>query len=320
MDDLDDDLLDASAAVSAEDWIARMERIGTGGGWFRSLANDHEALFLDNGRSLLVTFDTHRLAQERPRRLPVGMDLADECDWSHLCLLARKHPWFRSEAVYAFFDQLIDEGFFDGFDRVLFYGGGPLGYAAASYSVAAPGARVLLLNPVATQNPAVAGWDDRFRETRRMDFTSRFGHAPEMVEAAAEVVVIADPHERMDATHASLFTGAHVRHFAARKGGGDLEATFARLGILNHLIAAAMEGELTLGRFARLWRRRRDDGTYLRHMQMAQADHPRREAAICRNVVARLDQKRFRKRLAELCPDEVPPEPQSCPQSPDTAV
>ncbi|MCW1917850.1 phosphoadenosine phosphosulfate reductase [Rhodobacter sp. KR11] len=304
MTDLEDDLLDASSATTAEDWVERMAEIGQAGGWFRAVANDHQALFLDNGRSLLVTFDTHRTAFERPRKLPVGMDLADECDWSHLCILARKHPWFRSDAVYALFDQLIDEGFFDGFDRVLFYGGGPLGYAAAAFSVAAPGARVLLLNPIATQSPGLAGWDDRFREAKRMDFATRYGFAPDMVEAASDVTVIADPCQKMDAMHSALFTGPHIRHFTARRGGSDLEAQFSRMGILNHLLAAAMEGSLTLSRFATLWRRRRSDGTYLRHLQMSAAAHPAREIAICRNVVARLDQKRFRRRLAELVPGE----------------
>ena len=273
MDDLDDDLLDASAATTAEDWLERMAGIGRAGGWFKPIANDHQALFLDNGRSLLVTFDTHRAAFERPRKLPVGMDLADECDWSHLCILARKHPWFRSDAVYALFDKLIDEGFFDGFDRVLFYGGGPLGYAAGAFAVAAPGARVLLLNPIATQSPTVAGWDDRHREAKRMDFTSRYGFAPDMVEGACQVTVISDPCQKMDAMHAGLFVGPHVQHFSARRGGGDLEAQFSRMGVLNHLIAAAMEGGLTLQRFASLWRGRREDGTYLRHLQISAAAH-----------------------------------------------
>lgn len=300
MTEIDDDLLDASAAETPEAWLDHIGRIGAAGGWFKSLSIDHQACFLRNGRSLLVSFDTHRQAMERPGKLPVGMDLADECDWSHLCLLSRKHPWFRSEAVYAFIDGLIDEGFFEGFDRVLFYGGGPLGYAAASFSVAAPGARVLLLNPIASQSPAIAGWDDRFREVRRMDFTSRYGFAPDMVEAAGAVTVISDPREKMDAMHAALFLGPHVAHFNARLGGSDLEASFSRMGILNHLIAAAMQGGLSLSRFAGLWRKRRDDGTYLRHLQLAVTDHPAREIAVCRNVVTRLDQRRFRKRLTEL--------------------
>lgn len=140
-----------------------------------------------------------------------------------------------------------------------------------------------------------------------MDFTSRYGFAPDMVEGACQVTVISDPCQKMDAMHAGLFVGPHVQHFSARRGGADLEAQFSRMGVLNHLIAAAMEGALTLQRFASLWRGRREDGTYLRHLQISAASHPAREIAICRNVVARLDQKRFRRRLAELVPGEGDP-------------
>ena len=41
-------------------------------------------------------------------------------------------------AVYGFFDQILDDGFFDEFDTIIFYGAGPCGYAATAYSVAAP--------------------------------------------------------------------------------------------------------------------------------------------------------------------------------------
>jgi hypothetical protein len=299
MDEIDA-LLDASTADTPEAWLEKMSKIGAEGGWYRRLTPDHKALFLQNGRTLLVSFDSHPHAMERDRRLPVGMDLADECDWSYLCLLARRLPWFRAENVYAFFDELVDQGFFEGFDRVLFYGAGPMGYAAATYSVAAPGAEVLLINPPATLAPQVAGWDDRFREARRMDFTSRYGFGPDMVEGARRVTVIHDPRQKLDSMHAALYAAPHIAHISVRHSGQDPEMVFSRMGLLNHIIAAAMAGTLSPAAFGRLWRKRRDDGTYLRHLQMSAMAHPRRELMICRNVVARLDQKRFRKRLAEL--------------------
>ena len=130
-------------------------------------------MFLDNAPTLLVTFDNYKAARGRPKHLPMGMQLADECDWSHLCLLSEARPWYRDPAVYAYFDRLVDDGFFERFDRVLFYGSGASGYAAAAYSVTSPGARVLLLNPVAKLNPALAGWDSRHTHARHLDFTSR---------------------------------------------------------------------------------------------------------------------------------------------------
>lgn len=303
MSDLDGDvMLDASTAVDPESWLLRMRAIGSESGWLQPVGASHHALHLDNSATLLVTFDSYDAARHRPKQLPVGTGLADECDWSQLCILSQGPSWYRDPAIHAYFDRLVDEGFFDDYDRVLFYGAGPAGHAAAAYSVCAPGARVLLLNPVATLRPDIAGWDGRHRKARRLDFTSRFGYAPDMVDGARQVTVIRDPASALDAMHAALFHGPHVQHMAARHGGTDLEGAFARLGILNHLIAAGMDGRLTPSRFGTLWRRRRDDHAWLRTLQAAVAAHPAREAMLCRNVVSRLKLNRFRRRLAELTP------------------
>ncbi|MBI1172119.1 hypothetical protein GC209_12020 [bacterium] len=301
MTDLDSNImLDASAAKDRDAWLDLMGEIGEEAGYFRKIGAAHHALFLDNSPTLLVSFDSVDGARGRPKQLPSGVELADECDWSQLCILSEGDLWFRDPAVHVWFDNLIDEGFFENYDRVLFYGAGPAGYAAAAFSVTSPGARVLLLNPVATLKPAIAGWDTRYRSDRRLDFTSRYGYAPDMVEGAQTVSVVHDPASTLDAMHAALFRGPHVRGLAARRAGPDLEAVFTRIGILNHLICAAMEGKLTEARFGALWRNRRDDVPYLRALQIAAAPRPAREVMLCRNVAVRLRHNKFKKRLAEL--------------------
>ena len=301
MTDFDSDaMLDASTATDAAGWLGILAEIGRDGGSYHAIGPSHHALLVENGPMLLVTFDSYDSARHRPKQLPAGLQLADECDWSHLCLLSDGAPWFRDTDVYGHIDGLIDGGFFERFDRVLFYGAGPFGYAAAAFSVAAPGARVLLVNPVATVAPALAGWDTRHRADRKRDFTTRYGFAPDMVEAAVVATVIVDPAQPLDAMQAALFHAPHIRHLHARLGGAELEATFQRIGILHHLMASAMAGDLTPARFGQLWRNRRDDLIYLRQMQVAITAHPAREIMLCRNVVARLNRNRFKKRLAEL--------------------
>jgi hypothetical protein len=292
-----------------------MAAIGEESGYFRKLGGSHHALFLDNAPTLLVSFDSVGGARGRSKQLPAGAELADECDWSHLCLLSEGRPWFRNADVFGFFDGLVDDGFFEAYDRVLFYGAGAAGYAAAAFSVAAPGARVLLLNPVATLDPAVAGWDTRFRAERRLDFTSRYGYAPDMIEGALAVTVVHDPASAPDAMHAALFRAPHVQGLTARLAGPDVEATFSRLGILNHLIVAAFEGKLTPQRFGTLWRKRRDDVPYLRQLQSAVMAHPAREVLLCRNVAGRLKHNKFKKRLADLT-GRTATEPLSVPENP----
>ena len=100
--------------------------------------------------------------------------------------------------------------------------------------------------------------------------------------------------------HAALFNAPHVQHLTARLAGPDLEAGFNRLDTLNHLIAAAMEGQLTPARFGTLWRKRREDLTYLRQLQAETVANPAREIMLYRNVATRLNQNYFEARLAEL--------------------
>ena len=206
----------------------------------------------------------------------------------------------------------MDEAFFDDFDRVLFYGAGPLGYAACAFSVAAPGAQVLALSPVATLDPAQTRWDDRFMAARRLDFTSRYGYAPDMIDGCAALTLICDPYQRVDAMHAALFHAPHTRLMNVRYAGPELETVFARLGILDPLIIAAAEDQLDATAFAQLWRKRRGDVTYLKFLLQAveTSGKTNRVIMLCRNVSARLRASRFRKRLAELTggaptPDEA---------------
>ena len=54
----DDVPTDASAAVTAQDWRALIARIGAEEGGFDALGTQHVALFVDDGKTLLVSFET----------------------------------------------------------------------------------------------------------------------------------------------------------------------------------------------------------------------------------------------------------------------
>jgi hypothetical protein len=106
--------------------------------------------------------------------------------WSHLSIILDGDTWFHDPKVYAYFNRLDDDGFFDDFDHVVFYGAGPCKYAAAAFSVAAPGATVDAIQPQTTLDPRITDWDDRYMKMRRTDFTSRYGYAPDMLDAAEQ--------------------------------------------------------------------------------------------------------------------------------------
>ena len=303
MPDTDLDVpVDASAATDKASWLALITQIADEEGYLHPLGPDHWAMFVDDSPTLMVSFETIDQARNRPGQMPLAHHIAAAKGWSHLCILSDGQTWFRDPAVYAYFDRLVADAFFDDFDTVLFYGAGLQAHAACAFSVASPGARVLALNPVATVNPAQAGWDDRFRADRKRDFTTRYGYAPDMVDGCATLTVIYDPTRKPDTMHATLFHAPYVTALHARLAGAEVETVLSRLGILNDVIIAAAEGRLTRTSFAALWRKRRDDGAYLKYLlnDVELAGRKRLAIALCTNVVQRLRLNRFRKRLSEL--------------------
>jgi len=262
-----DDLTDLDPDLSRrdrDDWIAGLDEIGEAHGYLERPGGDHLALFVDAGPKLLVTFESRERAQGRPRGQPRGLQLARENGWSLLAIVAEPDTWYRGDRLYRYFDRLIDDGFFEDFDATLFFGAHDGGYAAAAYSVASPGCRVLALRPVATLDPRVARWDRRYHDRRGLDFTSRYGYAPDMIEAADRATIVADLGHAPDAMHAALFRAPNVRILDAPLVGQRLEQSLDQFGILVSMIEAAMDGQLTQGRFAQLWRERRDNMPYLK--------------------------------------------------------
>ena len=161
---------------------------------------------------------------------------------------------------------------------------------------------LVLVAPRATMDPAIAGWDDRHRSARRLDFSDRYGFAPDMTESASRVWLIHDPLNPPDAMHAALFTRPWTTPLLARRTGEGTEDTLQEMQVLDRILEAAMERKFSADYFSWLWRGRRSNASYLRATLSAArvSGHPRREAMICRSVTARLDAPRFARRLAEL--------------------
>lgn len=244
-------------------WLDKVAELTDEDGYTERLGAHHAAIFVEDKPTLLVTFETHNgIAALSRDAQPLGWDMVKALGWSHLCLVSDGDTWFRDRAVYGYFDRLVDDGFFEEFDQVIFYGAGPCGYAAAAFSVAAPGAKVVVLQPQATLDPRVTEWDERFRGMRRTSFSDRYGYAPDMLDAAAEAFVIYDPEIEMDAMHAALFTRPNVTKFRMRFMGAELEKGLMRMQILFRILAQASAGKLNRLALARLFRARRRDGAY----------------------------------------------------------
>jgi hypothetical protein len=290
------------------EWIAGVRDLVDGTGYVSLLGKKHMAVFTEQSTTLLVTFETLQGLQTlSPLAQPMGWEPVKTSGWSNLAMISDGDTWFRDPAVYAFFDRLVDDGFFDEFDRVVFYGAGPCGYAAATYSVTAPGARVLAIQPQATLDPAVTEWDPRFVEMRRTDFTRRYGFAPFMLEAAERAFILYDPRQIEDAMHAALFTSSNVTKLRLPNMGGTLQTELLNMGILYELIEDVGTGTLTASRFARLYRARRENRAYLRRLlQRLEADERSTLVELlCKNVSTRMRAPHFSRRLHTLTEDDT---------------
>lgn len=285
-----------------EAWLDQLDDHAMEHGFHARLGARHGALYTeDDEEMLLVTFEeADAIREDADNPLPIGLKLAGKNGWSHLCIYSEGTTWFRDSEVYAFFDDLVDDGFFDMFDEVLFHGAGPEGYAAAAFSVSAPGAKVLAVRPQATLDPAQAGWDKRYPEARRLDFSSRYGYAPLMMEGAEDGIVVYDSAVAEDAMHAALF-GTGVTHLRTPNLGWRTEKELDDMGILDPMMRAAARGRLDGAEFARLYRKRRRHPSYLRHVltRLEEAERPFLAGLWCRAVLQEVDRPRFRKGLSD---------------------
>lgn len=301
---------DAAETFNAElsglakgEWLTKLAGIAEEQGYFEPLGKRHFAAFVEKGTTLLVTFETIQgMRALSESAVPLGWNMVRDHGWSHLCVASDGDTWFRDEVLYAYFDRLVDDGFFDEFETVLFYGAGPCGYAAAAYSVASPGARVLAIQPQATLDARVTEWDDRFVDMRRADFASRYGYAPDMLDAAARAFVIYDPRETLDAMHAALFTRANVHKLRTRHLGDAIQTHMLEMDALKPLLEQAANDTLDDASFATLWRARRAYPPYLRSLMSALEIDNRAPLiqALCTNVTSRMNAPRFARKLKEL--------------------
>lgn len=290
----------AADTQSDEEWMLRLDEIGEETGYFQPLGARHAAFFADEEPTLLVTFETVQgIRGGADDQMPYGYRVTRGTGWSHLCIIADGETWFRDPAVYAYFDRLVDDAFFEDFDRVVFFGVGMCGYAAAAYSVAAPGATVIALRPLATLDPRVTGWDARHANQRRLNFNDRYGYAPDMIDGADAVHVAYDPERALDAMHAALFTKSFVTKLRCTYQGARLERELDAMGVLPQMLGLACEGAFDAAAFARLYRARRGSLSYLLRL-LARLEARNRfdlAARVCRWGLERHNSPRLRRAL-----------------------
>ena len=289
--------------LNRKEWSLALRELVEQPGEYLDLDDDHHVIQLGEGERLLVTFESaHDIRNGQDDALPVGIKIAQKLDVAVITIICQKPTWFRAPTVFAFFDALTDDGVFDSFEHVAFFGAGLGGYAAAAYSVSAPGCDVVAISPQATLDPRVTEWDPRFPSARRFSWTDRYGFAPEMAEAARHAMVLYNPDDELEAMHASLFARDGTTRFRCRHMGRDVLGALEDMRILGDTLRLALTAELSGQSFARLYRRRRDYAPYLRALltETEDQDRPKLTGWLAESVLQRKNMPRMRRALERV--------------------
>ncbi|MEM7722925.1 MAG: phosphoadenosine phosphosulfate reductase [Pseudomonadota bacterium] len=298
----------SASGLSQMAWAMRLERIGEDHGVFEALDPHHRALFVEEGDTLLVSFDhAARMFHKDRTGLPIGFSAVERREWSLLSIIADGDTWFRAPEVIALFDRLKTGGVFESFSKVIFLGiGAAAGHAACAFSAAAPGASVLAVTPAATQDPARAGFDTRHRAARTKDFTGPYGYGPDAIASAAQAVILYDPYDAPGAGHATQYHGANVLPVPLRFTGPTIGKLVEEGGHLLPMLRGMERGNLDRAQIDAMLRpTRRRSPEYLHHLAgVAQAAGQfDRARVIATHAAKATEQAKFVKLAKLLAPE-----------------
>ncbi len=276
-------------------------------GFIRNMSN-HCVSFLPRNDKLLVTFDHMGSVHSEPPRLPWGHNLAEAMGWSHLGNMTKRNDWFRDAEMYRIYRKLRDQGFFKGFDEVVFYGASMGGFAAASFSVVSPGARVVAMSPQSTLRRDLVPWERRYLQGRRMgDWDGKWSDAARAVQGAREVKLFYDPYFQPDADHAARFDTGNITRYRAPFLGHKLPRQLQDMGVLTTVASRAIKGGLNHEMWARMLAKRKDSPAYYEALaeRAEKAGHVARARVILQAGQGRAPHKRLAKALDRVAEAEA---------------
>lgn len=264
--------------------------------------------FEPHGKRLIVSFDNIHMVREEGQRWPWGHKfLTGTLGCSVLGVMGSKRNWFRHNFVHHSFDRLRDEGFFQGFDQVLFYGASMGGFGALSYARTAPGADVLAIAPQTTLDRRILPDDDRWGWTKKLDWDADYADAAEGTAKAGDVVIISDPYFAPDCEQIDRLTGDNIRRLKMPFFGHQIPNAFVNMGTLKPMLIDMLDGNLTSERFYTLQRARRDLPRY-QHDLIAEAEargHTKLAIMACEYTLKKRKAGNIRRTLERLQAEQL---------------
>ncbi|WP_299042653.1 hypothetical protein [uncultured Tateyamaria sp.] len=214
----------------------------------------HLALFFERSTDrLVVTFDNLESANAPVPHYPWEYGFVDRIGASHLgVMMAGPADWFRHSDVWAMFDGLQADGFFDRFAEVVFYGSSMGGYGALTFARAAPGCRIVALVPQTHLDPSVVPFETRYDDGfRQGDWSGSYLDAVDGARCAARVYVLYDPYFAPDARHVARLDKGNLVPLRLPWSIHHAGPVLRRTGQMQTVVRAAFDGDLTARGFRR---------------------------------------------------------------------
>lgn len=206
------------------------------------------AFFQRSSDTLIVTFDNMKSRDVKGPAFPWGYNFVQAQGHSHLgIMMSRRNDWYRHPDLNGFFDSLKQEGFFDRFRNVVFYGSSMGGYGALCYAAAAPGCRVVAFTPQTSLHPTVVPFETRYRRgfDRGVWSGGRYEDGVEGAQVAASVVAFADPFHPLDRAHIARLPKNNLIWARCPNMGHDAARMLKHMGVLTDVVLQAWTNTLT---------------------------------------------------------------------------
>ena len=239
-------------------WLDELH-LGSDGEGFLEKRLRHSLIFVRRPvNRLLVTFDNlSNVSETSALREPWAFKFARDANISHLGITAQVSDWYRDIELIERMQTLAAEGFFDGYDRVVFAGVSMGGFAAIAFASLVPGAHVVSVNPQSTLNPDLVPWETRYQNGQRQDWTLPLGDAAALTSGLGRVNIFYDPYHELDDQHVARFSGDNIRVFNCWFSVHKTAVFLRKIDALKPVMHHAIFDELTHAEFYRLYRARR---------------------------------------------------------------
>lgn len=239
-------------------WLDDLRPGGEGEGFLEKHLR-HSLMFVRRPvNRLLVTFDNlSNVGDTSVEREPWAYKYAKDLNISHLGIMAHVSDWYRDTTLIERMQKLAADGFFDGYDRVVFAGVSMGGYASIAFGSLVPGAHVVSVNPQSTLDPDLVPWETRYENGRRQDWTLPLGDAAELTKKLGRVNIFYDPYHALDQQHVDRFSGDNIRIFKCWFSNHKTAVFLRKIDALKPVMNHCIFDELTGLDFYQLYRARR---------------------------------------------------------------